>query len=564
MALATVHDRYSDEEIARYYDQGLWADDTLFSVIEDQVRVRGEKVFGTDATTTLTFQELRDQALSLAVGLRRRGVNAGDRVAVQIPSWTEFFVIAAAVSRIGAIIVPIMPIYRRDEVGHIIEAAEVKVAFTAREYRGFAHAGLFAEIARTSSSLGTVVVLRSEAGSTLPEGAVHYRDLFAQAEHTEDEIGPGAGPDEPFVIVFSSGTTSRPKGCLHTFNTMCCGARLLGKGWGINDQDVQFGPSPVTHTTGLVTSFLVPLLHGAGSHLMEKWDPEEGLERIQKFGCTGCVSATTFLQTVMDVYDPARHDASTMRFWTSAGAPIPGSFIDQARQMFPQMQVLSLYGRTENITTTMCTLEDDLQRSVTSDGRALPLQEVRIVAEDGLEVPRGEEGDIAYRGAMNCLEYIGQPQLTASNYTADGFHRSGDLGRMDEDGYVRVTGRLKDIVIRGGMNISVRQIEDLLSAHPGVADVAAVAMPDERLGEKVCCFLVPRPGRPVLSLPEIRDYLLGEGLAIQKVPERLEVVETLPTTATGKVQKHVLRSEIAAKVTAESNPETRADAGQGV
>jgi cyclohexanecarboxylate-CoA ligase len=216
--------------------------------------------------------------------------------------------------------------------------------------------------------------------------------------------------------------------------------------------------------------------------------------------------------------------------------------------MFPDMTVLSLYGRTENITTTMCTIDDDPERSTTSDGKALPLQEVRIVDGEGDEVPRGEEGDIAYRGAMNCLEYIGQPEETAANYTADGFHRSGDLGRMDADGYVRVTGRLKDIVIRGGMNISVRQVEDLLAAHPDVGEVAVVGMPDERMGEKVCCYVVPRPGRPVPTLADIRDYLVGEGLAIQKVPERLEVADGLPTTATGKIQKHLLRADIAAKL----------------
>jgi cyclohexanecarboxylate-CoA ligase len=369
-------------------------------------------------------------------------------------------------------------------------------------------------------------------------------------QRAEDEIGPGVGPDEAFVVVFTSGTTSRPKGCLHTYNTVACGARLLGRGWAYTAEDVQFGPSPVTHTTGLVTSFLLPLLHGAATHLMEQWEPREGLERIAKFRCTGCVSATTFLQMVLEVYDPDVHDASSMRFWTSAGAPIPGSFVRQAREAFPDMQVLSLYGRTENITTTMCTVQDDPDRSTTSDGRALPLQEVRIVDELGLEVPRGSEGDIAYRGAMNCLEYVEQPEETAANYVDDGFHRSGDLGVMDQDGYVRVTGRLKDIVIRGGLNISVRQVEDLLTAHPAVGQVAVVGMPDLKLGEKVCAYLVPAAGRAALTLAEVRDYLLGEGLAIQKVPERLEVVDALPTTATGKIQKHVLRSDIAAKVEA--------------
>jgi acyl-CoA synthetase (AMP-forming)/AMP-acid ligase II len=548
MAFATVHDRYTRAEIARYYDQGLWTGDTLFSLLEQQAALRGDKVFGTDSTSALTFTEIRDRALALAVGLRRRGIGPGDRVAVQIPSWTEFFVIAAAVSRIGAVLVPIMPIYRREEVGFIVETAGVTAAFTAGTYRGFAHGELFADLARHSTSLRTVVVLRGEGEP--PSGTISYDDLpvVLDAADAAAEIGPGVGPDEPFVVVFSSGTTSRPKGCLHTFNTMACGARLLGEGWGYTDADVQFGPSPVTHTTGLVTSFIMPLIYGAASHLMEQWEPKEGLERIAKFRCTSCVSATTFLQMLLDVYDPDVHDASSMRFWTAAGAPIPGSFVEAARRTLPDMTVLSLYGRTENITTTMCTIEDDPDRSSTSDGKALPLQEVAIVDENGVEVPRGEEGDIAYRGAMNCLEYIGQPEETSANYTADGFHRSGDLGRMDQDGYVRVTGRLKDIVIRGGMNISVRQVEDQLTAHPAVGAVALVGMPDPQMGERVCCYLVPKAGHPEVTLDELRTYLLDGGLAIQKVPERLEIVDSLPTTATGKIQKHVLRAAIADKL----------------
>ncbi|MGW1026772.1 AMP-binding protein [Streptomyces sp. NPDC002577] len=549
MSMATVHDRYDEDQIKSYYADGLWCDYTFFDALEEQVAARPDKVFVTDSTTSYTFQELRDAAVRLAVGMVRLGISPGDRVAVQVPNWTEFAVISLAVSRIGAVLVPIMPIYRRDEVGYIVESAEVRAAFTAGHYRKFDHAAMFLDLAGSSPTLDTVIVLR---GETLPEGAVRYGDVLAgvEAGQADAELPPAPGPDEPFVIVFSSGTTSRPKGCVHTFNTMACGARLLGRGWNYTENDVQFGPSPITHTTGLVTSVIMPLIHGAGSHIVEQWEPREGLARIAKFRCTAAVTATTFLQMLLNAYDPDVHDASSMRFWTCAGSPIPGTFVHRARAALPDMRVLSLYGRTEGITTTMCTIDDDPERSVTSDGRALPLQEVRIVDEHGNEVPRGQEGDIAYRGAMNSLEYINQPEETAAMYTADGFSRSGDLGTMDEDGYVRVTGRLKDIVIRGGLNISVRQVEDLLSAHPAVGEVAVVAMPDEKLGERVCCYLVPAAGAEPLTLEEIRDYLLGKGLAIQKVPERLEAVDAMPTTATGKIQKHLLRTDIAEKLKA--------------
>jgi cyclohexanecarboxylate-CoA ligase len=253
----------------------------------------------------------------------------------------------------------------------------------------------------------------------------------------------------------------------------------------------------------------------------------------------------------MDVYDPDQHDPSSMRLWVAAGAPIPAAFVKRAQDLLPKLQVLSLYGRTENVTTTTCTVDDDPIRSTTSDGKALPGNSVKIVDEAGYEVPRGQEGDIAYRGPLHMLEYIHNPAETEALFTPEGYSRSGDLGTMDADGYVRVTGRLKDIVIRGGMNISVRHIEDILSGHPGVRGCAAVGMPDLRMGEKVCLYVVPAPGFEALTLSDISQYLLDQDLPIQKVPERLELVDELPTTATGKIQKHVLRAAIAAKLTAE-------------
>jgi acyl-coenzyme A synthetase/AMP-(fatty) acid ligase len=543
MPFAKVTDRYTSEQIERFYSSGVWRETTMPVELDLQAAQRPDKVFVTDATTSYTFSQLRDAAQRLAAGLERIGIGKGDRVAVQLPNWTEFAVISVALSRLGAIMVPIMPIYRQDDVRFIVETAGIKAAFAPAEFRRFDHARMFLDLAASGTALETVIVVR---GESVPDGALGFANVLGGPGAAP--TGPGAGPDEPFLIVFSSGTTSRPKGCLHTFNTYCAGARLLGQVWRYTADDIQFGPSPVTHTTGLVTSILMPLIHGAGSHLMEVWEPREGLERIAKFHCTAAVTATAFLQAMVRVYDPDQHDASSLRFWTSAGAPIPGSFVEEARRAFPGMQVLSLYGRSENLVTTTCTVDDPPARSVTSDGKPAPGQEVRIVDSDGNEVPRGTEGDIAYRGAMNLLEYIGQQEATAAMFTADGFSMSGDLGVMDADGYVRVTGRIKDIVIRGGLNISVRQVEDLLSAHPAVNAVAAVGMPDEVLGERVCCYLVPAAGAEPLTVAEIREHLLAAGLAIQKVPERVEVMSALPMTATGKVQKNLLREDIARRL----------------
>src|ERR1700761_7088633 len=547
MAFATVHDRYSEADIARFYEAGLWRPETFPELVDQQAGLRPGKVLVTDGTATLTYRELRDSALRLAGGLQRLGISAGDRVAVQLPSWAEFMQISLALTRVGAIMVPIMPIYRSDDVGYVLRDAGVRTAITCGPFRSFDYPAMYQSLRTSCPALRDLIVAGGDG--TEPARAVRLEDLFSGQNPGPGELGPASEPDDPFLLLYSSGTPARPKGCLHTFNTFGCGSRMLAQAFGYSGHDVQFSPSPITHTTGLITGFLLPLMHGASVHLMEAWEPRAGLADIAKFHTTASVTATAFLQTLMDAYDPDQHDPSSMRLWVAAGSPIPAAFVRRAREVLPHMKVLSLYGRTENAVTTTCTVDDDPERSVTADGKALPGTSVKIVDEAGQEVPRGEPGDIAYQGPMHMLEYINNPEETRKLFTPDGHSRSGDLGVMDADGYVRVTGRLKDIVIRGGLNISVRQIEDLLTAHPAVRAVAAVGMPDQKLGERLCCYAVVNPGHEDLDLNEVRDYLLAQGLAIQKVPERLEIVAELPMTATGKVQKHLLRADVAAKIT---------------
>jgi acyl-coenzyme A synthetase/AMP-(fatty) acid ligase len=533
----SIHDRYAEADIRAFYDAGFWRPEGLSALLDSQAEARGGKVFVSDGTSELTYADLRDQALALAGGLARLGVGHGDRVAVQLPNWTEFFVVAAAVSRLGAVLVPIMSIYRAEEVGYVLRHSGAKVAVTCREFKGFDHLAMFTALRPACPDLTAVVAVRGD-------GDVRLDDLF----QTGAELGPAPSPDDGFLIVYTSGTTARPKGCFHTFNTVRASAAAIARSVSYGEDDVQFGPSPVTHSTGLATSFLLPLLTGAASHLMEAWEPVEAWQRIAKYGCTAAVTATPFLQMLMGAYDPDRHDAASLRLWVCAGSPIPGSVVRRAGEQFAGCRVLSLYGRSENFLTTMCTLDDAPDRSATSDGSAIAGASVTIVDELGEEVPRGTQGDITYRGPSHMLEYYRDPEQTAALFTADGHSRSGDLGVMDADGYVRVTGRLKDIVIRGGLNISARELEELLAEHPRVAAVAVVGMPDERLGERVCAYVVPAPGEPP-SLGDLTGYLREKDVATPKLPERLEVLDELPMTATGKVRKHVLRDDIRQKLT---------------
>ena len=549
--------RYSPQEIDDYYRAGLWSTETFHDLLVRRVEENPDKVFATDGTRSLTFRELFEAGQRLAVGLHRRGLRRGDTAAVQLPNWVEFIQVLTALSRLGVIMVPIMPIYRRDDVNYVLSNAGVRTVFTPAHFGKFGYLDMYLGLRREHPEL-TIVVARPD--NTAEDGANADADVFTlhqlEADTDDDtarqELDAPPGPDEPFVIVYTSGTTSRPKGCVHTFNTYCAGSRALVGPFGYTETDVQFGPSPIAHTTGLVTSVLVPMLAGASTHVMAKWDPARGVDEIQRFGCTAAVTAPTFLQTLLSEYDAERHDLSTLRLWTCAGAPIPAAVVKQANATLPDLRVLSLYGRSENLVTTTCSVTDEVSRALTSDGRAVPGSEVKIVDDNGNEVPRGTEGDIAYRGPAHMIEYLANPEETAALFTKDGFSKSGDVGKMTDDGYVRVTGRTKDIVIRGGMNISVREIEEHLAHHPALQAYSVVGMPDERLGEKVCCYLVSKPGHETPTVKDLREFLLAEGMPIQKTPERVVAVDSLPMTATGKILKHELRKDIERRLQNES------------
>ncbi|MGB6765966.1 AMP-binding protein, partial [Mycobacterium sp.] len=345
--------RYSPQEIDDYYRAGLWSTETFHDLLVRRVEENPDKVFATDGTRSLTFRELFDAGQRLAIGLHRRGLRRGDTAAVQLPNWVEFIQVLTALSRLGVIMVPIMPIYRRDDVNYVLSNAGVRTVFTPAHFGKFGYLDMYLGLRREHPEL-TIVVARPD--NTAEDGANADADVFTlpqlEADTDDDtarqELDAPPGPDEPFVIVYTSGTTSRPKGCVHTFNTYCAGSRALVGPFGYTETDVQFGPSPIAHTTGLVTSVLVPMLAGASTHVMAKWDPARGIDEIQRFGCTAAVTAPTFLQTLLSEYDAERHDLSTLRLWTCAGAPIPAAVVKQANATLPDLRVLSLYGRSEN------------------------------------------------------------------------------------------------------------------------------------------------------------------------------------------------------------------------
>jgi cyclohexanecarboxylate-CoA ligase/acyl-CoA synthetase len=534
-------DVYDAATVARFRSSRYWRDETLSSYIDRWAAERPGKVIVTDGYSALTAAQLRGQAYRLAAALRGLGVGPGDRVQVQLPNWNEFVVAYVAVARIGAVLVPTMPIYRHDEVLYTLRHSGAAVSIVAGEFRGFDYPGMLEEIRPDAPDLRQVVTVRAEPRT----GTLRFEDLIAGDSVPQPaELGAPPSADDPHCVIYTSGTESRPKGCLHTFNTLtftvhALGSDILAMGQG----DVMFMPSPITHATGLAMGVAAPLILGAGMHLMDAWDPDAALHRIAEYQCTMSMTATPFVQMTLDRLLASPESAallSSMRQWASAGAPIPEVLLRNWSERVPGCALLPVYGRSEGLLVTACSGTDSPGQVLSSDGKALPGIVLEIRDDQGEPVPPGTEGEICHGGPGLMLGYWQDPERTAASIDDRGVSRSGDLGRVDAAGYLRVTGRIKDMIIRGGTNISAAEVENHLLAHPKVAAVAVVAAPDMRLGEKACAFVVSRGEPPTLD--ELTAFLRHERrIAPQKMPELLEIVDVLPTTTTGKVQKFLLR-----------------------
>jgi cyclohexanecarboxylate-CoA ligase/acyl-CoA synthetase len=533
-------DRYSASTQAKFRADGYWRDESLARWVDHWAAARPGKQVVTDGDTSLTWSELRAQAYRLAKSLRERGIEAGDRVQVQLPNWTEFVIIYTALARIGAVLVPTMPIYRHDEVKYVLTHSGARLSFVPATHRGFDYADMLTTVRDDCPTLLDVITVRGEPGT-----GTRLEDLTAGAGvPSDDALGPVPSADAAHCIIYTSGTESRPKGCQHTFNTM--GFTMYGLGervMHIGPESVMFMPSPVTHATGLAIGLAAPMILGASIHLMPTWEARDGLRRIAQDRCTHSMTATPFVRMALDALTED-DDLTSMRAWVSAGAPIPESLLREFREKVPSCSLLPVYGNSEGLLATSCRLDDPPEKTVTSDGRLNDGVRMELRDVFGAPVANGDEGEIAFGGPGLMLGYWDDPEKTDATIGADGLLSTGDMGRFDEDGYLRVTGRIKEIIIRGGTNISAREVEDHLLTHPAVAAVAVVGAPDDRLGEHACAFIVAKGVPPTLA--DLAEYLRYERkIAVQKLPEELHIVDELPMTATGKVQKFQLVARLA-------------------
>jgi cyclohexanecarboxylate-CoA ligase len=517
--------------------QGFWRDETLLHHLDRAVARSPDKTAivacrsDLGSETRLTYAEIDDLSNRVAAGLRAHGIGRGDVVSFQLPNWWEFSILHLACLKLGAISNPLMVIFRERELRFMLRLAESKVLVVPASFRGFDYAAMADNLRAHLPKLAHVFVVGRD-------GADGFARLL---EHPAPSIAftpaDGPGPDEVIQLLYTSGTTGEPKGVMHSSNTMLSNLEHFAERLGLGGDDVIHMPSPLAHQLGFMYGIVLPIMLGCTAILQDIFAAPEMARQIRDEAASFTMGATPFLNDLTEHVAATGQATPSLRVFVSAGAPIPRALVAKARQTLGAA-IISAWGMSENGAVTTTRLDDGEEKATTTDGCKLPGIELRIVDAGGALLPSGSEGHLQVRGCSNFVGYLKRPELNPTD--PDGWFDTGDLARMDADGYIRIAGRSKDIIIRGGENIPVVEVEGLLFRHPAVAEVAIVGFPDTRLGERACAFIRLRDGAS-LSLADVTAYLEDQRMARQYMPERLEILSELPRTPSGKIQKFKLR-----------------------
>ena len=508
------------ELVTRYEAEGWWTRDTIGDLLTRGLEAAPEAEFHVHSAVrpwSGTFGEVEQVARRLAGGLRARGVGPGDVVAFQLPNWMEAAAVFWASSFLGATVVPIVHFYGRKELGYILTAVKPRVFITAE---GFGRLEYQADLCAGVPIVGVV--------------GRDFDDLLA-AEPMHGILA--TSPESPALIAFTSGTTRDPKGVVHSHQTLGHETRQLA-GLYPPDRGRQLTAAPVGHFIGMVNAFLIPVLDGSPVNLTDVWDPTRALDLMISDGLTIGGGAPYFITSLLD------HPAFTpqhligMKYAGLGGSSVPAVVTNRLASM--GITVFRSYGSTEHPSITGSQHTAPEPKRLYTDGNVLP----------GVEIRLADDGEILSRGPDLCLGYT-DDELTAEAFDPEGWYRTGDVGVIDADGYLTITDRKGDFIIRGGENISALEVEEVLLLMPGIAEAAVVAAPDRRFGEHAAAFVRLHPGQALPGLEEMRAHFGRSGLARQKWPEELREVTDFPRTASGKVQKFRLRQDVAVPATRE-------------
>ncbi|ENK3131571.1 TPA: medium-chain fatty-acid--CoA ligase [Escherichia coli] len=534
---------FNEQRRAAYRQQGLWGDASLADYWQQTARAMPDKIAVVDNHgASYTYSALDHAASCLANWMLAKGIESGDHIAFQLPGWCEFTVIYLACLKIGAVSVPLLPSWREAELVWVLNKCQAKMFFAPTLFKQTRPVDLILPLQNQLPQLQQIVGVDKLAPAT---SSLSLSQIIA--DNTSLTTAITTHGDELAAVLFTSGTEGLPKGVMLTHNNILASERAYCARLNLTWQDVFMMPAPLGHATGFLHGVTAPFLIGARSVLLDIFTPDACLALLEQQRCTCMLGATPFVYDLLNVLEKQPADLSALRFFLCGGTTIPKKVARECQQR--GIKLLSVYGSTESSPHAVVNLDDPLSRFMHTDGYAAAGVEIKVVDDARKTLPPGCEGEEASRGPNVFMGYFDEPELTARALDEEGWYYSGDLCRMDEAGYIKITGRKKDIIVRGGENISSREVEDILLQHPKIHDACVVAMSDERLGERSCAYVVLKAPHHSLSLEEVVAFFSRKRVAKYKYPEHIVVIEKLPRTTSGKIQKFLLRKDIMRRLT---------------
>lgn len=519
----------------RYRASGAWRDQTIAQSARLLLERDPARIAYVAGAQRWPLAGLLGEATALAAALAARGLKAGDVVSFQLPNWVEVAVIDLAAALLGLVVNPIVPIYREGELAFMLADCRAKALFVPETFRGHDYLAMAQRLARDLPELGLVASVRAVA-----PGPDSYEALAGAG--APPPRWPTVDPDAVKMLLYTSGTTGRPKAVLHSHNTSASVLQRAFAHWGQREGETVLMASPVTHVTGFGYGVELPLVCGSTTVFMERWNAAEAVDLIEAEQVVMTMGATPFLHELLAETERRGRRLTSLRSYACGGAAVPPELIRKAQRQLERCRAFRVFGSSEAPLVSLGFVgagQEDL--AAETDGQVVGY-EVQVRDDEGRVLPPGVEGEICVRGPSLFLGYA-DAQQTADSVDAEGFFATGDLGHVSAEGALTISGRKKDLINRGGEKISAREVEDLLHRHPAIEEAAVVAMPHARLGETVCAYAILRP-ESTLSFEELIAYVDAAGVARQKYPEALVLVDQFPRTAAGKVRKDQLREDI--------------------
>lgn len=532
--------RLTTEMIDRYTRSGHWRSETFYDILSRRGAAHPERTAIVDRGHRVTYGELKANVDRVAARFGALGIGPGDVITIQLPNWAEFAYVFFAADRLGALANQIGPDFRSREVEYIIRSSESRGFVCPASFKGFDYVKMIDELRPGLPDLKAVCVL----GGSGPAGPASLDDMIYGSDPPPAVPPKPLGPNDVMRMAFTSGTTGNPKGVIHSHNTTLSTCRTLNADMRVTEEEIFLVYLPLGLNWGYLT-LVQAVLAGARAVLLDQFSAGAALELIQRERVTFIPTAPASIIAMLNDPGLAKRDLSALRVVITGGASCPLETIREYRAKM-RGHLIELYGMLETGFHTYTRFADDPEAVTGTVGQAASGMGLRLIDEQGRDIPAGAEGEIAAQGPSVHLGYHRNPAANAELFTADGWFRTGDLGQFDAAGNLKIVGRLKEMINRGGKKFFPREIEEILYTHPKVLHAAIVGVPDPRLGERNCLCVIPRPGQRI-TLEEVVGFLKG-GVATYKLPEMLEIVDDLPFTPTGKIQRHVLARRMAERL----------------